>query len=124
MNDLITANAEMHELLYLLIGVPGTLLTFAVLCLRTYDLANLLGKRDESGKRINGARRALAIERMASCAVWFFICGYMLTAGFNALHAPPREWTFWRYVTVATFYAAGLGSVALAGLQLWIRRKQ
>lgn len=116
MNDSI-ANAEPHEILYLLIGGVGAVLTFIILVMRASDVYSLYQKG------VNGQRRALAWERLFSCGSWFFVNGYMVTAGIVAIFTPPRAWDFGRYVVVGTFYVVAILSTALALLQWHIRRQ-
>lgn len=110
-------NAEPHELLYLLIGGIGALLTFLILLMRVSDVWSLYQKQ------VNGSRRALAWERLLSCGSWFFVNGFMVTVGIVSLFTPPQAWNNWRYVTIGTFYAVALLATCLALLQWYIRRK-
>jgi hypothetical protein len=113
--------AELHEILYLIGGSIGFLLTGAVTILRTGDLAWLY--YDFEPTEAAAHQRILAWERLASCVGWMGLNAYMLLVGFMATASPPRPWDIGRMITVSFFFGITAYTTALALFQVWLRAR-
>src|SRR5688500_15648137 len=114
--------AEAHEIAYVIMGSGGVYLTFVVFGMRARDLWWLHHTYDDQGRRVNGFRRRLAIERLLSCFGWFVFTLLMLAAGVLALSLPPVEPTTPRLIWRALFFGGVIYSTLLALFQVDIRQ--
>lgn len=112
---MMTPNAELHEIGYLIIGGVGFLLTLTILLLRGWDVIH----RYMSG--VNGEYRALAWERFLSCAGLLTFNAYMLWIAYRALSLPPREWTLAYRAGIFFFYYTAVAVILLALFQWYLR---